>query len=60
MAFGGSGWAGGLREARGRVFAVDMAVVPRRAASLSDKWANAPPFVFGLGARVGGVGLRRL
>jgi len=25
MAFGGSGWAGGLREARGRVFAVDMA-----------------------------------
>ena len=24
MAFGGSGWAGGLREVRGLVFAVDM------------------------------------
>ena len=24
MAFGGSGWAGGLREARGRALAVDM------------------------------------
>jgi hypothetical protein len=25
MAFGGSGWAGGLREVRGLVLAVDMA-----------------------------------
>ena len=24
MAFGGSGWAGGLREARGRALAVDI------------------------------------
>ena len=59
MAFGGSGWAGGLREVRGFALAVDMAPVPRRRASLSDKWANAPPFVFGLGASVDGVGLRR-
>ena len=52
MAFGGSGWAGGLREVRGFALAVDMARVPHRRASLSDKWANAPPFVFGLGASV--------
>ena len=28
MAFGGSGWAGGLREARGRALAVDIAAMP--------------------------------
>jgi hypothetical protein len=28
MAFGGSGWAGGLREALGLVFAVDISTFP--------------------------------
>ena len=41
MAFGGSGWAGGLRDCLGRALAVDI-FLPARPASLSDKWANAP------------------